>query len=88
MQRIVMKKHKKEEVADDYCFVRKDGGELRICDYRSCRWLRRVKAERKDVGFSVVFDLNFLKLNFAKAPNVISGGFLLLMKGKKAKDQR
>lgn len=28
-----MKKLRKEEIAEDYCFVCKDGGDLLICDY-------------------------------------------------------
>ncbi|KAJ0092370.1 hypothetical protein Patl1_26865 [Pistacia atlantica] len=28
------KKLKKEEIAEDWCFICKDGGSLRICDYR------------------------------------------------------
>ncbi|KAJ0034385.1 hypothetical protein Pint_26289 [Pistacia integerrima] len=30
------KKLKKEEIAEDWCFICKDGGSLRICDYRDC----------------------------------------------------
>ncbi|KAJ0093060.1 hypothetical protein Patl1_26926 [Pistacia atlantica] len=29
------KKLKKEEIAEDWCFICKDGGSLRICDYRN-----------------------------------------------------
>ncbi|XP_031258480.1 zinc finger CCCH domain-containing protein 44-like [Pistacia vera] len=29
-------KLKKEEIAEDWCFICKDGGSLRICDYRDC----------------------------------------------------
>ncbi|XVE67506.1 hypothetical protein DITRI_Ditri08aG0166500 [Diplodiscus trichospermus] len=31
-----MGKRKKEEIAEDYCFFCKDGGMLRICDYKNC----------------------------------------------------
>jgi len=27
-------KRRKEEMAEDYCFFCKDGGELRVCDFR------------------------------------------------------
>ncbi|OMO75088.1 Zinc finger, PHD-type [Corchorus capsularis] len=27
---------KKEEIAEDYCFICKDGGSIRICDYKNC----------------------------------------------------
>ncbi|XVE94221.1 hypothetical protein REPUB_Repub01dG0263100 [Reevesia pubescens] len=30
------KKVKKEEIAEDYCFFCKDGGLLRVCDYKNC----------------------------------------------------
>ncbi|RHN68062.1 putative chromatin regulator PHD family [Medicago truncatula] len=29
-------KRRKEEISEDYCFFCKDGGELRVCDFRNC----------------------------------------------------
>nr|CAD1818240.1 unnamed protein product [Ananas comosus var. bracteatus] len=29
-------KRNKEEIAEDYCFACKDGGHLRVCDFKSC----------------------------------------------------
>jgi hypothetical protein len=28
------KKRRKEEIAEDWCFICKDGGEMRVCDFK------------------------------------------------------
>ncbi|RHN68056.1 putative chromatin regulator PHD family [Medicago truncatula] len=44
-------KRKKEEIAEDYCFVCKDGGEMRVCDFGDCLKTYHAECVKQDASF-------------------------------------
>ncbi|RHN68054.1 putative chromatin regulator PHD family [Medicago truncatula] len=44
-------KRKKEEIAESFCFICKDGGDMRICDFRNCLKTYHAECLGKDDSF-------------------------------------
>ncbi|CAJ2640614.1 unnamed protein product [Trifolium pratense] len=45
------KKRRKEEIAEDWCFICKDGGELRVCDFKDCLKTYHADCAKEDASF-------------------------------------